>query len=175
MPYSVADDTGNIDMAKEWHSIAAHSQLNYWVGFQSVPIKGEFKVFSVHYKPADTLLVTVDIGSAEMGDSELNSEIATGDWFDSKQFSEARFVSSSIVSTNETDNQFLASGTLQLKGISRAIAVPFSWQPDGRMRGELVIPRTDFAIGRGQWSSGDQIGINVKVSFDVRLQPDAAE
>jgi polyisoprenoid-binding protein YceI len=174
-PHSVATDVGKTDMQKEWRSIAALSQLNYWVGFQSVPIKGEFRKFSVRYKPGDTLLVSVDIRSAEMGDSELNSEIAAADWFDSKHFAEARFVSNSIASINDTDNQFLASGTLQLKGISRTIAVPFSWQPDGHITGELVIPRTDFAIGSGQWSSSDQIGIDVRVSFDVRLQSDAAE
>ena len=174
-PHSVATDAGKTDMQKEWRSIAALSQLNYWVGFQSVPIKGEFRKFSVRYKPGDTLLVSVDIRSAEMGDSELNSEIAAADWFDSKHFAEARFVSNSIASINDTDNQFLASGTLQLKGISRTIAVPFSWQPDGHITGELVIPRTDFAIGSGQWSSSDQIGVDVRVSFDVRLQSDAAE
>jgi len=54
--------------------------------------------------------------------------------------------------------------------------VPFDWQPDTQnpdratMSGELVLKRSDFSIGIGDWSSGDQIGIDVSVSFTVVMQ-----
>jgi hypothetical protein len=37
------------------------------------------------------------------------------------------------------------------------------------MLGELKLDRGDFAIGSGEWSSGDQIGLAVKVWFDLNL------
>jgi hypothetical protein len=43
------------------------------------------------------------------------------------------------------------------------------------MSGQLVLKRSDFSIGIGDWSSGDQIGIDVNVSFSVVLQREANE
>ena len=65
----------------------------------------------------------------------------------------------------------MAIGTLQLKGFSQPITVPMSWQPlpDGmaKMTGELLVRRNDFSIGSNEWASGEQIGLAVKVWFDV--------
>jgi hypothetical protein len=54
--------------------------------------------------------------------------------------------------------------------------VPFVWKQDTQnpdratMSGQLVLKRSDFSIGIGDWSSGDQIGIDVSVSFTVEMQ-----
>jgi hypothetical protein len=59
--------------------------------------------------------------------------------------------------------------------VQKTIKVPFSWQPSAsggiRLRGELQLDRGDFAIGSGEWSSGDQIGLGVSVWFDINLVP----
>ena len=114
----------------------------------------------------------MQIASADLGSSDLNEAIQMVDWFDSQGFAEARFSSDQIVATDQ-DNQFVASGRLSLKAAEKTIEVPFSWQQsaDGsiRMLGELKLDRGDFAIGSGEWSSGDQIGLAVKVWFDLNL------
>jgi len=59
--------------------------------------------------------------------------------------------------------------------------VPFVWKQDTQnpdratMSGQLVLKRSDFSIGIGDWSSGDQIGIDVSVSFTVEMQREAGE
>ncbi|MGB1245577.1 MAG: hypothetical protein ACPG88_09120, partial [Porticoccaceae bacterium] len=67
----------------------------------------------------------------------------------------------------------IARGRLSLKSANKTIQVPFSWLPsaDGsiKMLGELQLDRGDFAIGSGEWSSGDQIGLAVRVWFDINL------
>jgi len=61
--------------------------------------------------------------------------------------------------------------SLNLKGVSEPVDVPFLWRQDaenpGRaiMSGQLTLQRSDFSIGIGDWSSGEQIGIDVSVSF----------
>lgn len=35
------------------------------------------------------------------------------------------------------------------------------------MTGELILSRNDFFIGTGEWASGEQIGLAVKVWFEV--------
>jgi len=37
------------------------------------------------------------------------------------------------------------------------------------MSGQLILKRNDFSIGIGDWSSGEQIGIDVSVSFVVEM------
>ncbi len=162
--------------ADEWRSVPTSSQLNYAVDFQGLPIEGQFKHFSVHYSATKNLLVTVDIGSADMSDDELNSEIAGADWFDAERFGKAVFSSDTIIKNSPSEGEFSAEGTLTLKGISKSVHVPFRWQQDSQqpnsasMMGQLVLQRSDFSIGIGDWSSGEQIGIDVSVSFSVLMQ-----
>ena len=162
--------------ADQWQSVLTDSQLNYEVTFQGLPIKGRFTQFSVDYSPAEKLLVEVAIGSADMSDDELNGEIASADWFDVGRFGEATFNSESLAPNNSSNSELVAEGHLELKGTSQPVNVPFSWQQDpvdsnrATMSGQLVLKRSDFSIGIGDWSSGDQIGIDVSVSFTVVMQ-----
>ena len=173
-------------VAEQWQSVPSESQLMYQVTFQGLPIEGRFTQFSVDYSPAEKLLVKVAIGSADMNDDELNSEIAGVDWFDVGRFDEAVFRSDDLVpnsfdtESNSKEN-FIAEGSLNLKGVSEPVDVPFVWKQDTQnpdratMSGQLVLKRSDFSIGIGDWSSGDQIGIDVNVSFSVVLQREANE
>ena len=167
--------------AEQWQSVPTDSQLNYAVTFQGLPIEGRFTAFSVDYSPAEKLLVTVNIGSADMSDDELNSEIAGVDWFDTGRFGEAVFSSESLTATSDSNEDFIAAGNLNLKGVSEPVDVPFNWQQDAEnpdrasMSGQLSLKRSDFSIGIGDWSSGEQIGIDVRVSFIVEMQREAKE
>jgi hypothetical protein len=38
------------------------------------------------------------------------------------------------------------------------------------MSGEIVIDRTRFDVGSGEWASGEPIGIGVRVRFRVTLE-----
>tara|TARA_B110000902_G_scaffold240232_1_gene289581 strand:- start:1071 stop:1553 length:483 start_codon:yes stop_codon:yes gene_type:complete len=153
----------------------------YQVTFQGLPIEGRFTQFSVDYSQAEKLLVTVNIGSADMSDDELNSEIAGVDWFDVSRFDEAVFSSDDLAAVSNSKENFVAEGSLNLKGVSEPVNVPFVWQPDAQnpdraiMSGQLVLKRSDFSIGIGDWSSGEQIGIDVSVSFTVVMQREANE
>lgn len=172
--------------ADQWQSVLTNSKLNYQVTFQGLPIEGRFTQFSVAYSPAEKLLVKVAIASADMSDDELNSEIAGVDWFDIGRFNEALFSSNDLVTNNfvaesNSKEHFIAKGSLNLKGVSEPVNVPFVWQPDTQnpdratMSGQLTLKRSDFSIGIGDWSSGEQIGIDVSVSFSVVMQREANE
>ena len=168
-------------VAEQWQSVPTDSQLMYQVTFQGLPIEGRFTQFSVDYIPTEKLLVKVAVASADMSDDELNSEIAGGDWFDAGRFGEALFSSSDLVPESHSKKHFIAEGSLNLKGVSEPVNVPFVWQPDTQnpdratMSGQLILKRSDFSIGIGDWSSGDQIGIDVSVSFTVVMQRGASE
>ena len=162
--------------ASEWQSDPAQSELTYSVSFEQLPINGQFKAFTVDYIAQQQLRVVVDITSVDMGNSDINQAIRDVDWFDIKSHSQAVFFSDEIKVVS--DIEFLAKGTLQLKGISQSVNVPFSWQPSAdsvSMTGKLTLSRSDFAIGSPEWASGDQIGIDVDVSFAVKMLQHASK
>ena len=182
----------SLSTATDWQSDASQSQLSYAVSFEQLPLNGQFKEFAVDYTPREKLRVVVDISSVDMGNSDINDAIRDADWFDIKQHSQAVFFSDNINVVGE--GEFMAEGTLQLKGIKKPVSVPFSWTPSSsissistpatstkeptraaKMSGKLTLSRSDFAIGSQEWASGDQIGIDVSVSFDVQMLKNVAE
>lgn len=167
-------------LAADWQSESENSQLNFAASFQNLPIDGRFNQFSVKYTTDQAALpvnlqVMVSVASADMGNMEFNDEIQALDWFNVADHSTAIFTSQQfeIVSQNKADADYIAHGKLQLKGIEQAVAVPFSWRQINHnqvaMNGELSLNRSDFGIGQGEWATGEQIGLAVRVWFDVRM------
>ncbi len=164
----------------EWQSNIAESRLSFAPSFEGLPINGGFNQFSVSYstlsngQPA-SLLVKVVIGSVDLSNEDLNQAVQAVDWFDTETYPQAIFSSQNIVA-DSSGNDFLATGTLTLKGAEKPVEVPFKWRDLGQgkasMAGELILGRSDFAIGTGEWASGDQIGLAVRVWFDVLLVSD---
>jgi polyisoprenoid-binding protein YceI len=160
--------------ATDWQSDPANSHLYFAPSYEGMPINGAFKQFSTTYQTdsqgqPDNLRVNIAITSADLGNSDLNKAIGAIDWFNISDFPQAQFISEEFSYGDE--GIFLAKGTLQLKGFKKTITVPFRWQAlsqdSASMTGELILSRNDFFIGTGEWASGEQIGLAVKVWFEV--------
>lgn len=167
--------------ADQWRSQSANSHLYFAPSFEGLPINGAFKQFAVTLSRNEndqpkSLSVSVQISSADMGTTDFNEAIQMTEWFNGSTFAEAVFTSNTITSVGSDDprTQFVAQGTLQLKGVEKNIEVPFSWSESAEgnalMAGALSLGRNDFAIGTGEWAGGDQIGLLVKVWFDLVLE-----
>ena len=120
--------------AAEWRSIE-DSKFTFEATFEGEPIPGEFGDFDVNldFDPAcldsARLRVTVDLRAADMGDPDMNDGLFDPAWFDIQQFTEAVFVSDTI--TEQSPGEFIATGTLDLKGTVKSVAVSFSWMRSG--------------------------------------------
>jgi len=91
--------------AEQWRDNSAASKLYFAPSFEGLPINGEFRQFSVNISSdpnlqPESLIVLVQIASADLGSSDLNEAIQMVDWFDSQGFAEARFSSDQIVATD---------------------------------------------------------------------------
>ncbi len=162
--------------AAEWQ-LRNGGEFTFGVTYEGVGTQGTFKRFDVMLKfdpkNLDTshLYVTVDLTAADMGDPDMNAGIADPVWFDVGKFPKAVFDSKRIEA--RAPGEFVATGVLNLKGVNKTVAVPFSWSEKGRrahMRGQFVLQRTNFNIGSGEWATGDPIGIDVKLRFDLSLE-----
>jgi polyisoprenoid-binding protein YceI len=151
--------------------------FTFEASFEGEPIEGRFTDFDValDFDPeqaADSSLqVTVYLGAADMGDPDMNDAIAAPEWFTVEGFPQARFASDDIVEI--APGSFVAHGALELKGKRHDVDVPFTWSGTDNaatMHGELTLKRMDFDIGTGEWASGEQIGNEVLLRFDLPFE-----
>jgi polyisoprenoid-binding protein YceI len=152
--------------ATEWR-MQSGSEFTFEATFESVASPGRFAADP----GAGRLRVTVNLAAADMGDADMNAIIADPIWFDVGNFPQAVYESEQIEA--RAPGEFVATGVLNLKGISKTVTVPFSWsEQDARanMRGQFVLQRIDFKVGSGEWATGDAIGLDVKLQFDLSLE-----
>jgi len=163
--------------AADWIMDKQASKLQFVVRYEGTPTVGEFRRFDtrLRFDPRHPdqghLHVTVSVASADMNSADINSAIRGATWFDVAQFPLGELDSDRI--TPDKPNAYIARGTLSLKGVKHAVAVPFTWhERDGSatMMGHLDLKRTAFKIGTGEWADGGTIGLEVEVRFDVRLK-----
>jgi len=168
--------TGSGALADEWR-MQGEGELLFQPTWEGEALPGRFGVFDVRLDTGDggltgaELEVTVNLESADMDDPDINEAIAGAEWFAVSEHPVAVFTSDSIEPV--PDNGFLASGHLELKGVRLPVSVPFSWSEAGdraEMQGELVVDRTRFNVGSGEWTTGETIGTDVRVRFDLVLE-----
>jgi polyisoprenoid-binding protein YceI len=117
---------------------------------------------------ASKVMVAVDVGSASTGDSDRDSALPTDDWLAASKFARATFMSKSFRDLG--GGRYEADGDLTLRGVTRPIALPFTLTITGdtaRMNGAVVLNRTAFGVGQGQWKTGDVV--DAKVTVNVAL------
>ena len=163
-------------IADEWR-MQGEGELLFEATWEGQAVPGRFHDFEVALDTGDgdvagaALAVTVNLDSADMDDPDMNEAIAGPEWFAVGEHPVANYTSESIDAG--PDGGFVAEGQLDLKGVRLPVAVPFQWSESGgraQMRGELVIDRTRFDVGSGEWATGEPIGTGIRVSFDVTLQ-----
>lgn len=162
--------------ADEWQ-MQGEGELLFEATWEGETVPGRFHEFEVCLDTGDggiagaSLTVTVPLESADMDDPDINEAIAGAEWFAVSEYPVATYTSESIEAGPE--GGYVAEGYLDLKGVRLPVSVPFQWrESDGRaaMRGELVIDRTRFDVGTGEWATGEPIGTGVRVRFDVTLE-----
>jgi len=106
--------------------------------------------------------VTIDVSSINMGNGMKNTKAKNADWFDADKFPTIKFTSSKIA---KTTNGYEADGTLDMKGVQKQIAIPFTFT-NNTFTGSFNVNRSDYNIGTpgGHASSVLKIDISVPVT-----------
>ena len=167
--------------AADWKLDPAGSRLEFAASFEKTPAPGVFKDFDVKLsfdpeKPTDNRLdVSIRVASADMASSDINKAIAGAEWFDFARHPQAEFHASDIrrVQGKPQSDQYVARGTLSLKGVQQPVDVAYTWNAtadSATMEGGFTARRAAFGIGSGEWQATDVIGPDVTVKFRVRLR-----
>lgn len=140
----------------------------------NVPVEAKFRTFTAQldYDAArpDAARASVDIDTAslDLGDPDMNHEVAKKEWFNSAQFPKASFVSSAIKAAGP--GKLNVSGKLTIKGKSADVSFPLTVRAEGGKQlfeGALPIRRLAFNIGDGEWKDTSMVADEVVIRFRV--------
>ena len=140
----------------------------------NVPVEAKFKKFAIaiDYNAAtpDQAKASAEIETAslDVGDPDMNKEVAKKDWFNSAQFPKATFVSSGIKAAGP--GKLTVSGKLTIKGKASDVSFPLAVKTEAGKQvfeGLLPIKRLAFNIGEGDWKDTSMVADEVTIKFHV--------
>lgn len=149
------------------------SQITFISRQMNVPVEAKFNKFTAQItfnaaKPESSkATIEVDVGSYDIGYDEFNNEVQKKDWFDTRNFPRAIFVSSSARALG--NGRYEARGPLTIKGRAHEITAPFTVKTDASgnsiFEGTFNIRRLQYNIGEGVWKHTDVVADEVQIRF----------
>ncbi len=164
--------------AAEWTILTDKSEIAFSGNAAGQTIKGVFEDFSgdVTFDPdapeKTEATIIIQIGSVSTGNSDVDGTLPGEDWFNASEYPQATFTADSAEPA-EGENAYVLNGTLELKGNSGNVAVPFTIDVTGdtaSASGELTINRLEFGVGPEGPISGITVTEEVTVSFDLQAE-----
>ena len=147
------------------------SRLTFQGAMNGQAFTGTFKrwsaqiVFDPKALAASKAVVTVNVASAATGDADRDQAIPTDDWFAAGKFAQATFISRDFRDLG--GGKYAADGDLTIRGVKKPITLPFTLAISGdtaRMNGAIVLNRTAFGVGQGQWANEEVVAAKVTVN-----------
>jgi polyisoprenoid-binding protein YceI len=160
--------------AAHWTVDKAHSKLGFTVIWAKQPFSATFESWNanIDFDPANLAAakadVTIAIASETSEEADFDSNLQGDIGFAASKFPTARFVTTGF--THKSGNDYVAQGTLTLKGIAKPITLPFTLVIAGKtahMTGSAIVMRNLFGVGTGQWAAPDPVAHAVKVNIDL--------
>jgi polyisoprenoid-binding protein YceI len=140
----------------------------------SVPVEARFKKFTAQIsfdpaRPADgKARFDIELESFDIDNAEVNDEARGKNWFDTKTYPKATFVSGAIKSLG--GGRFEVRGPLTIKGRTHEVSAPFTYKEEGAtaaFEGAFPIKRLQYNIGEGVWKDTDTVADEVQIKFHI--------
>jgi polyisoprenoid-binding protein YceI len=125
-------------------------------------------VFDPKALGASKAVVSVNVASASTGNADRDQALPTDDWLSASKFAQAAFVTRDFRDLG--GGKYVADGDLTIRGEKRPVTLPFTLVINGdtaRMNGAIVLNRTTFGVGQGQWKTGEVVDTKVTVNVDL--------
>ncbi|MBW4024913.1 MAG: YceI family protein [Proteobacteria bacterium] len=160
--------------AASWTIDTAKSHLGFTGTENGTAFNGRFGAFSgtIAFDPAQPQAghadVVIETGSARTGDPQKDGALPGSDWFAANKFPQAHLVITGFKPNGP--GAYEAAATLTIRGISRAVTLPFTLSITGNEAhadGSVPLIRTDWGVGQGAWSTAQYVALQVSVSFDI--------
>lgn len=107
--------------------------------------------------------LTFPVSSISTGNGMKNKKAQTAEWFDAAKHPDIRYVSSKI---EKSGNDYMVTGTLTIKGISKEKKVPLKVAKSGNdmtFTGTFIVNRMDYKVGK----PSDAVPNNMNISYSI--------
>lgn len=88
--------------------------------------------------------VCLEAKTIDTANAKRDEHLKSADFFDVEQYPKVCFKSDSVKLVN---NRFRADGTLTMRGVSKAVSIPFSYN-QGTFTGKFSLNRKDHGVGK---------------------------
>jgi polyisoprenoid-binding protein YceI len=169
-------------LAADWNVVPETSSVGFTARQQGTKFNGRFSKFTanIDLDVADPthgkITGTVDVSSVNSRDPDRDSQLLDKDWFNAKEFPEAKFESQKI--ERAADGSYSASGQLTMKGQTKPATLKFKLTPaeqsagaagSAQFAGTMAVNRFDFNVGEG-WNDTSWVGQDVTVEIKLDLK-----
>lgn len=161
--------------AGKWTVVPETSSVGFVGTQQGTRFNGRFQTFTadINLDAANptkgSIVGTVQVDSVNTRDHDRDSSLIDKDWFNAKQFPEAKFESQKI---EKTADGYEAMGQLTLKGQTKPAIMKFTFTSSGstaQFAGTMAINRFDFNVGEG-WNDTSWVAQDVAVEVKLDLK-----
>lgn len=160
--------------AANWSVDYPKSKLGFTAIWSKEPFLATFKTWKadIAFDPADLAHahadVTIQLASETSDETDFDDGLKGALGFQTAQFPAAHFVTTGF--THKAGNDYVATGHLSLKGVTKDVTLPFTLTIQGnqaRMKGSAVVIRTDYGVGQGTWAAPSPVAHEVTVTIDI--------
>lgn len=139
-----------------------------------VAVDGRFRKFAatLSFDPARptaaSARIDIELASIDAGSKDADDEVVGKQWFNTKAFPTATFVSTGVKALG--GDRYEASGKISIKGRTQDAVLTFTVKQDGSSAtfdGKLTLKRLDFAIGEGPWADVSTVANEVQIIFRI--------
>ncbi len=128
-------------------------------------VKGDVK-FDAADMDNSSFDCTIDVSTIKTGMEQRDGHLQAKGWFDAAGSPAIRFTSSKIV---KGDDGYTATGTLNMKGTSKELMIPFTFEGSGTtglFKGSFVVKRGDFGIGKTDGDISNEVTIMLEIPVE---------
>jgi polyisoprenoid-binding protein YceI len=153
-----------------WKILSDKSQVKFKLDAHGQELIGSFTGAKgdIQFDGSDlgksTFNCSIDVATINTGMEQRNGHLQAKGWFNAAEFPTINFTSSKIEKTAEGYN---AMGKLSLKGVTKDVTIPFTFENPtdlaGTFKGSFTIKRGDFGVGKTDGDIGNDVTIMLEI------------
>ena len=163
----------------------AHTNIGFTVKHMVIAtVPGKFGDYTINFifdekdLSKSSIKATIKTASINTDNSKRDEHLRSADFFDAEKYPEITFISNKIMKKSD---QFIAKGTLTIRGVSKEIELPFKLlgpvqDPWGNTKigveAGLTIDRQDYGVSWNKTidAGGFLVSDEVNIKLDLELQ-----
>jgi len=159
-----------LPFAGNWNADTTNAKISFTVKGPFGTVHGSFTglkaaiQFNEKDLPGSSVFASVEAKTVSTGIGLRNHDLRSKEeWLNTDKYPQIAFRSKKI---DKTDKGYIAIGDLTLKGITKREEIPFTFTSNGAtglFKGQYLIKREDFKIGKQGGSVGSDITIILEV------------